>query len=101
MRVLFCLRTLHAMYKHFFSHWFWQEGQVSMLAGTGPDSSRVAYVKTVQPGGPYGQNVRHFPFHFLILGVFYISSVFVYMYFYGHFHFLHLYVLFPGGGDEA
>eukprot|EP00914_Ancora_sagittata_P014027 GHVO01027475.1.p1 GENE.GHVO01027475.1~~GHVO01027475.1.p1 ORF type:complete len:870 (+),score=149.14 GHVO01027475.1:96-2705(+) len=30
------------------------EGQVSMMAGTGPDSSRVAYVKTVQPGG-YGQ----------------------------------------------
>ena len=32
------------------------EGQVSMLAGTGPDSSRVAYVKTVQPGGPYSQS---------------------------------------------
>ncbi|ELT88323.1 hypothetical protein CAPTEDRAFT_148023 [Capitella teleta] len=27
-----------------------KEGQVSMMAGTGPDSSRVAYVKTVQPG---------------------------------------------------
>jgi len=32
------------------------EGQVSMLAGTGPDANRVAYVKNVRPGGPYDPN---------------------------------------------
>ena len=35
---------------------------MTVLAGTGPDASRVAYVKTVRPGagGPYDQvRYRH------------------------------------------
>lgn len=30
-----------------------KDGQVSVLAGSGPDSSRVAYVRTVRPDAPY------------------------------------------------
>ena len=33
-----------------------QEGQVSVIAGTGPDENRVAYLKNVKHGGPYDPN---------------------------------------------
>lgn len=38
-----------------------QEGQVSVLAGSGPDSSKVAYVRTVKPGGAGGPYNGHPP----------------------------------------
>lgn len=31
---------------------YFQDGQVSVLAGTGPDRNQVAYVKTVKQGDP-------------------------------------------------
>jgi len=38
------------------------EGQVSMLAGTGPNGSQVQYVKNVKPGGPHDYDPNRNPY---------------------------------------